>query len=888
MEARVAVDTPTVIRREDYTPPDYLVDTVNLDLDLMPSETTVTATSAMRLNPDSKGNVSSISLSAQHMEIDTVSVDGVLLPSQAWRHDGETLEIGAPEAEAFDLTIVSRIKPHENTRLEGLYMSGGMYCTQCEAEGFRTITPFPDRPDVMAIYTTTLRADKALFPILLSNGNPTSAGDLPDGRHFATWDDPWPKPSYLFAAVAGDLGVVEDSFTTRSGREVALRIYVELGEEHLCGHAMESLKRSMRWDEEAYGLEYDLDLFMIVAVSHFNMGAMENKGLNIFNSSCILADPETATDADFRRVEAIVAHEYFHNWTGNRITCRDWFQLSLKEGLTVYREQEFVSDTHSRAVQRIGDVRMLRSAQFPEDAGPLAHPIRPESYIEINNFYTMTVYEKGAEVVRMIRALVGVDGFRKGMDLYVQRHDGTAATCDDFVSAMADANGVDLSHFQRWYGQAGTPVLTVSMSHDPGSETLTLTVGQSTPATPGQPDKQPLTIPLAFGLIDRNGDELPLEGIDGTVGDSSATTAIVPITETEQKIIVENVPNAPVPSLLRGFSAPVTLKAELDDDALYFLMAHDRDAFVRWDSGQTAALRMMLSSVDAVARGEVMPAVDPRLINALTRTLEDASLDAAFRAEALRLPGSADLGRAMEVIDVDGIDAVQTATRRAVGRQLRDGLLSTYKTFSTAHPATDFSTEAMAERDLANVCLSYLVAGGEPDDIALAAAQARETSMTAVMAALVALNEVDDPARQTALAAFENRWIDTPLVLDKWFSLKAGTGLPRVHEDVLALLSHPKFDMGRPNRVRAVVGAFSRNQVRFHEADGRGHRFLADILIDLQGRNPQVAARLAQPLARWRRFDPIRQASMRKELERIAATPDLSKDVYEVVSKSLA
>ena len=888
MEARAATDVPKVIRREDYTPPDFLVDTVDLDLDLRSLETVVTATSSMRRNPAAVGRAETVSLDAQHMEVDSVSVNGVALPSQAWRLDGERLEFAAPDQDAFQLTIVSRIKPQENTRLEGLYVSGGMYCTQCEAEGFRGITPFPDRPDVMAVYTTTLRADKERFPVLLSNGNPTAAGELEEGRHFATWHDPWPKPSYLFAAVAGDLGVVEDSFTTASGRAVALKIFVEPGEESQCGHAMESLKRSMRWDEETYGLEYDLDLFMIVAVSHFNMGAMENKGLNIFNSSCILADPETATDADFRRVEAIVAHEYFHNWTGNRITCRDWFQLSLKEGLTVYREQEFTSDTHSRAVQRIGDVRMLRSSQFPEDEGPLAHPIRPDSYIEINNFYTMTVYEKGAEIVRMIRSLIGEAGFRRGMDLYVERHDGTAATCDDFVAAMADANHIDLSHFQHWYGQAGTPELTVSMDHDPASETVTLNVSQLTPATPGQPDKKAVTIPLAIGLIDPQGREVRMVEIDGAVGDSTGTTAVIPITAAEQTIIIPNVPERPVPSLLRGFSAPITLKTDLDDDALFFLMAHDRDAFVRWDSGQTVALRMMLSAVDAVAGGGAMPAVDPRLIAALRATLTDTTLDPAFRAEALRIPGSTDLGRAMDVIDVDGIDAVQTKTRKAIGQQLREPLLEIYREATSAYPATDLGTEAMAKRDLANVCLAYLVAGGVEADIELAAEQARQPTMTAVMAALVALNEVDGHARQSALAAFEARWIDTPLVLDKWFSLKAGTGLSRVHDDLAILMAHPTFDLGRPNRVRAVVGAFSRNQVRFHEADGRGHRFLADILIELQGRNPQVAARLAQPLTRWRRFDHIRQASMRKELERIAAVPDLSKDVYEVVSKSLA
>jgi aminopeptidase N len=740
----------------------------------------------------------------------------------------------------------------------------------------------------MAVYTTTIRAQAADYPVLLSNGNLVATGALPDGRHFARWHDPFPKPAYLFAMVAGDLACVEDSFTTMSGRPVTLRLYVEHGEEGRCAHAMDSLKRSMAWDEERFGLEYDLNLFMIVAVSHFNMGAMENKGLNIFNSRYVLADRETATDLDFQRLESIVAHEYFHNWTGNRVTCRDWFQLSLKEGLTVFRDQEFTADTHSRGVQRVADARAVRAVQFTEDAGPTAHPVRPESYIEINNFYTVTVYEKGAEVVRLIHTLVGEAGFRKGMDLYFQRHDGQAVTCEDFVAAMQDASGVDLSGMALWYSQAGTPELTISLTHDAALAQATLTVGQIVPPTPHQAEKRPMLIPLELGLLDRRGAEIPLR-LAGEAADRAATSRLLHIDQAEQSFVFVNVPEPPVPSLLRRFSAPVKIKAALAPEDLVLLMAHDRDPFARWDAGQRYATGLLLDLVEAHRAGRPM-LLDPAFIAAVEATLTDEGLEPAFRAEALRLPGEAELAQAMQTADVDGIHAARDFVVSTLGESLYDAFRPVYQAVADGQAPDDLSTTAMGLRALGNTALSYLAASRRSEALGLATAQVdTAASMTMVMGGLLALNDIDCPERTQAMSTFHDRWRDRPMELDKWFALKALSSLPETLAEVTGLLAHPGFDLRTPNRVRALVGSFATgNPVCFHGADGAGYRFLADRVLELEPINPQIAARLLQPLTRWRRHDENRRQLMIAQLGRVVETPGLSKDVFEIASKGLA
>jgi aminopeptidase N len=880
-------EAPRPVLLAEYRVPDHLIDAVELDIDLDDTGATVTAILRGRRNSDAKTADAPLYLDGQDQDLLEVVLNGRTLEADDYVLGAESLAIPGV-GDVFELTIKSRNNPAGNTALEGLYLSNGMYCTQCEAEGFRRITYFPDRPDVMTVYTTTIRADKAAYPVLLSNGNLVETGDLGGGRHFAKWHDPFPKPSYLFAMVAGDLAHVEDKFITMSGREVTLRIFVEHGDEDRCGHAMDSLKRSMAWDEERFGLEYDLDLFMIVAVSHFNMGAMENKGLNVFNSRYVLADRETATDVDFQRIEAIVAHEYFHNWTGNRVTCRDWFQLSLKEGLTVFRDQEFTADTHSRGVQRVGDARTVRAVQFAEDAGPTAHPVRPDSYIEINNFYTVTVYEKGAEVVRLIHTRVGEAGFRAGMDLYFQRHDGQAATCEDFVTAMQDASGVDLSGMKLWYEQAGTPELTVELSHDPDSQRATLRVRQRVPDTPRQRDKMPMPIPLGIGLLDRAGAALPLRLVGETMNEAP-TDRVLTVTEAEQAFVFESIAEPPIPSLLRNFSAPIKVNADLAPDDLAVLMAHDRDPFARWDAGQRYASGLMLDLVaDNAADREMV--VAPAFIGAIEATLCDESLEPAFRAEALRLPSQGELSQAMKVADVDGIHAVAAFTHNQLGDALYDRLLEVYRRSMEDQQGGGLSTGAMGNRALGNAVLAYLASSGRRQGLDLAKAQVDDgASMTMVMGGLQALNGIDCPERETALATFHDRWHDRPMELDKWFALTAMSTLPGTLGKVMGLLEHPGYDMGNPNRVRAVVGAFaSGNQVRFHAADGAGYRFLADRVLELQSLNPQVAARLIQPLTRWRRYDEGRRALMIEQLTRVVETPGLSKDVFEIASKGLA
>jgi len=765
-----------------------------------------------------------------------------------------------------------------------------MFCTQCEAEGFRKITYYLDRPDVMSKFTTTVSAEQKAYPVLLSNGNPIASGSEDNGRHWTTWEDPFKKPAYLFALVAGDLWCVEDSFTTMSGREVALRIYVEPENIDKCQHAMDSLKKSMKWDEEAYGREYDLDIFMIVAVNDFNMGAMENKGLNIFNSSAVLARAETATDAAHQRVEAIVAHEYFHNWSGNRVTCRDWFQLSLKEGFTVFRDAQFSADMNSPTVKRIEDVAYLRTHQFAEDAGPMAHSVRPESFIEISNFYTLTVYEKGAEVVRMIQTLLGKEGFRKGSDLYFERHDGQAVTVDDFVKAMEDANGADLSQFKRWYSQAGTPRLSVSEQYDEAAQTYRLTFRQSCPPTPGQPTKEPFVIPVELGLLAADGSDLPLR-LQGEA-QAQGTSRVLAVTEAEQSFTFVDVPERPQPSLLRGFSAPVKLDYPYSRDQLMFFMQHDSDGFNRWEAGQQLSVQVLQELIGQQQRGEAL-ALDERLIEAMRSLLQNETLDAAMVAEMLSLPGEAYLTEISEVADVDAIHAAREFARKRIADALFEPLWHRYQANRETSRNTAYvaSAEHFARRALQNIALSYLMLSEKTEVLEACLEQFEHAdNMTERLTALAVLvNSPFEAERDKALQAFAEHFKDNPLVMDQWFSVQAGSPLPGGLERVQQLMQHPAFTLKNPNKVRALIGAFAnQNLVNFHRADGAGYRFLADQVITLNALNPQIASRLLAPLTRWRKYDGARQALMKGELERILASGELSSDVYEVVSKSLA
>ncbi len=871
---------------KDYAPPAYLVETVVLRFELDEEWSEVRATLTCRRR-DGVSAATPIVLLGQELELVEFLLDGRSLAPEEYRRDAAGLTVAGPGA-AFTLEITTRLRPQVNTSLEGLYRSSGNFCTQCEAEGFRKITFFPDRPDVMARYTTTIVAHRGRYPVLLSNGNLIASGELDGGRHFATWEDPYPKPSYLFALVAGDLGRVSDSFVTRSGRAVQLEIYVQHHNLDKCEHAMRSLKNAMRWDEETFGLEYDLDRYMIVAVDDFNMGAMENKGLNIFNSKCILARPETATDDDYDGIEAVVAHEYFHNWTGNRVTCRDWFQLSLKEGLTVFRDQQFSGAMGSAAVQRINDVRVLRGRQFPEDSGPMAHPVRPDSYIEINNFYTVTVYEKGAEVVRMLHTLLGEEGFRRGMDCYVERHDGQAVTCDDFVAAMADANGADLDQFKLWYSQAGTPRLEVRSEYEGAARTCTLTVAQHCPATPGQCEKRPMHIPLAVGMIGLAGEDLPLT-LAGEPG-PGATTRVLELREPRQVFRFTGVEARPVLSLLRNFSAPVTLDCDHSDQELRFLLAHDRDPFSRWEAGQRYATRLLLALVEDARAGRQL-ALAGGLVDAFGAVLADGRLtDKTYAAQLLTLPGEEYLAEQMAVIDPEAIHAARDFVRRELARALRGELLGVYRSNRDDDGPYRRTAEAAGRRRLRNVALSYLSALPDQSGHQLALNQYRGAdNMTDALAGLRVLAHSENPYRHEVLDDFYARWRNDPLVLDKWFAIQATAPLPGTLDSVRALLDHPAFSIRNPNKVRAVIGAFaSGNPVRFHAADGGGYVFLADQVLRLDAINPQVAARMAGALSRWRRYDGGRRELMRGQLQRILAAVSLSRDVYEVVGKSLS
>ena len=871
-------DARAPVRLQDYQSPEHFVREVRLRFELDADTTLVDA--VLRIERNSEVAVSNgLWLDGEELALQSLAIDGRTLDAAEYRLSDEGLRI--PEVpDRFELHSRVRIHPARNTALEGLYLSKDLLCTQCEAEGFRKITFFPDRPDVMARFDVTLIGDASRLPVMLSNGNPVDERMLDDGRRLVRWQDPFPKPSYLFALVAGELALVEDSFRTRGGRDILLQLYVEPENRERCDHAMASLKAAMDWDERVYGREYDLDRYMIVAVSHFNMGAMENKGLNVFNAKFVLAAPETATDADYQGIEGVIAHEYFHNWTGNRITCRDWFQLSLKEGLTVFRDQEFSADMGSRGVKRIQDVRMLRARQFPEDAGPMAHPVRPSAYLEINNFYTATVYEKGAEVVRMQANLLGPETFRKATDLYFERHDGQAVTTDDFVRCMEDASGRDLGQFRRWYAQAGTPEVVADGDWDATTGSYTLTLRQSTPPTPGQTEKLPLLIPIAIGLVGPDGSDLPLRL--ESESDATAGTRVLELTEPEQRFRFVGLAERPVPSLLRGFSAPVKLGFDYSDRELSFLMANDSDGFNRWEAAQTLARRELLAMVADAGR-----APSQALIDAFAAALERSHADPALAAEVLSLPGEAYLGDQMERVDVDGIHRARVELQRSLGQALREPLLATLAACRDQGPYRP-TAESIGRRALKNACLSYLVRGQDAEGVAAAAAQFdADANMTDVLAALALLIEAGQG--EEPLARFYARWRGDALVLDKWFALQAQSSLPGALERVEALLAHADFALDNPNRVRSLIGAYAAgNQVGFHRADGAGYRFLTDRLLELNKLNPQIASRLAYPLTRWRRFDDTRAGLMRAELERLAASAELSKDLTEIVSKSLS
>ncbi len=852
-------DTPKTIYLKDYQPPLYKVKHIDLRFEIFVGRTVVHAKTQFIKNH--KGN-EPLFLNGEHLKLLSIALDGKEIKAEMVEGG---MNIAAPGKDQFTLEIVTEIEPEKNTRLEGLYCSNGTYCTQCEAEGFRTITYYPDRPDIMTTFTVRVEADEKTCPVLLSNGNLIEKGSLGGGRHFTVWNDPTPKPCYLFALVAGDLEHVHDTFKTMSGQKVDLYIYVRKGDEGQCGHAMQSLIKSMKWDEDVYGREYQYNIFNIVAVSDFNMGAMENTSLNIFNTALVLAHPDTATDGDFIRVESVIAHEYFHNWTGNRVTCRDWFQLSLKEGLTVFRDQEFSADMNSRALQRIDDVGHLRKMQFPEDAGPLSHPIRPDNYIEINNFYTMTVYEKGAEVIRMFHTLLNPKTYRKATDLYFERFDGQAVTTDDWAKCMEDASGQDLSQFKLWYSQSGTPEIEARGEYNETAKTYTLTLKQHIPDTPGQTNKKPMHIPVAVGLIGPNGQDM-------------IETEVLQIKEPEQTFTFKNIGAKPVPSILRNFSAPVKLTTDLTDADLRFLMIHDSDGFNRWEAGQTYALRALNQLIDTEK-------LDDGLLDALESILDQAIQgkgDKALLARALGLPDIQIIAQTRDVVDPDAIYKAREHVRDAFAKRCEDKLMTVYKD-NLESGAYSITPEAMARRSLRNTVLGYL------DDPAIASEQYKKvTNMTDRVAALSVLTDHEGEHKNAAFADFYQKFKNYPLVIDKWFSLQALCVNDNTIANIKTLSKHADFTLKNPNRVRSLYGAFAMNNpVGFHRADGSGYALLQDAVITLNGINPQIAARMLTPLREWRRYTQDRQSKMKNVLEEISKVEKLSPDVFEIVSKSL-
>ncbi len=874
-------DLPKTIYLKDYAPPPFLISKTWLDVALHPSQTRVKAKLSFRPNPDAKSKTQSLRLDGEMLQFVRAALDGEELPVARYDLTGKDLTIHNVPSQPFELEIETICDPEANKALTGLYRSQGVYCTQCEAEGFRRITYTLDRPDVLSKFRVRIEAGKKEAPVLLSNGNLVESGELAGNRHFAVWEDPFPKPSYLFALVAGRLAMVEDSFTTRSGRKVDLRIFVEPGKDDRCAWAMESLKRAMTWDEERFGLEYDLDTFMIVAVSDFNMGAMENKGLNVFNDALILARPETATDGDYENIEAVIAHEYFHNWTGNRVTCRDWFQLCLKEGLTVFRDQEFSADVRSAVVKRIQEVRFLKSAQFPEDAGPLAHPVRPPFFIEINNFYTRTVYNKGAELCRMLHTMLGREGFRRGLDLYFKRHDGQAVTVEDFVSALGDANETDLSGFMAWYNQAGTPALDARLVYSKAGNSARLTLSQSYAPVPGGTKRKPVPIPIRLGLLDAGGQELPLK-----VGGKPLQNGLLMFGKKKEVFTFEDVGERPVLSILRNFSAPVKLSVAASDRDMLTLIRSDSDLFNRWQTAQAFALKHIADMAKAIANGGA-PRVNARFVAAAAAVAADDGLEHAYRAAFLSLPSESDVAQAIgENVDPEAIHAARQALRQAFGRSQRSLLEGVYERSAPAEPYSP-DAESVGRRALRHASLALLAAGKSRFGIAKAKEQARAaTNMTEAMAALSILSDVGGAAYDQALQRFYRRWKDEPLVMNKWFALQAispGAGtLARIGD----LARHPLFSIKNPNRVRAVYGAFAHgNQVRFNDASGEGYDLVASAAIEIDGFNPQIASRLVSAFESWRIFEPKRRALASAALQRVLAKKNISPDVLEIASK---
>ncbi|MGB1237077.1 MAG: aminopeptidase N [Pseudomonadales bacterium] len=870
---------PNVIYLKDYRVPAFVIEQTQLRFELHGAHTDVISRMTIRRNPESEELQTALFLHGdKSLEILRVSLNDTELEGAQFSRDEHGLTITDPGMECV-LEVHNRIYPDQNTALEGLYRSEGMYCTQCEAEGFRRITFYLDRPDAMSVFETTIEADKEAYPVLLSNGNLVDSGEEEGGRHWVKWHDPFPKPAYLFALVAGDLAHIEDTFTTASAREVSLKIFAAEKDLDKLDYAMTALKNSMRWDEEVYGREYDLDVFMIVAVDFFNMGAMENKGLNIFNTSCVLAHPQTTTDAGFQRVEAVVAHEYFHNWSGNRVTCRDWFQLSLKEGFTVFRDAEFSADMNSRTVKRIEDVQLLRTAQFSEDAGPMAHPVRPASFIEISNFYTMTVYEKGAEVVRMVHTLLGPELFRKGSDLYFERHDGQAVTTDDFIAAMAEVSGRDFTQFQNWYTQAGTPLLSVTDNYDPATKRYTLSIAQSCPATPGQAQKQPYHLPFALGLLDSQGQDIDIAG---------QTSVMLELTKSSESFVFEDIAERPVPSLLRNFSAPVKLDYPYTREQLVFLMSHDSDGFNRWEAAQKLGVDVIQEIMAQPA--DAAPVLDSCLVDAYRAVLNDGELDKAMIAKVLALPSQAYLAELSEEVDVFAIHRAREFVRTTLASALEIEFLAAYQGAKLAAESYQPSAEFVAQRQLQNLCLSYLVALERDSYLEFARTQYNEAdNMTDSLAALsLVVHSAHTELAQELLEDFYNRWQDEALVVNQWFAVQASDPKPGALSKVTALMEHPAFDFANPNKIRSLIGAFcGQNPTNFHAEDGSGYRFLADQIIALDKSNPQIASRLVAPLSKWRRYSAQRQGQMRDQLQRVMDSGELSADVYEVVSKSL-
>lgn len=877
-------NTGQIIHLEDYRPTDFVLERVDLTFELDPKETKVEARLILHRREGVEASAPLV-LDGDELVMTGLLLDQEELAASLYDVTDDTLTIrGLPETAPFEVTITTMLSPETNTQLMGLYRTNSVYCTQCEAEGFRRITYFPDRPDVLAVYTVNIVADKKSAPLLLSNGNYLGGADMGDGRHFAAWFDPHPKPSYLFALVAGDLGIVEDTFTTMSGREVALKIYVEHGKEPRASYAMDALKRSMKWDEEAFGREYDLDIFMIVAVSDFNMGAMENKGLNVFNDKYVLADPESATDADYANIEAIIAHEYFHNWTGNRITCRDWFQLCLKEGLTVYRDHEFSADMRSRAVKRIAEVRHLKSEQFPEDAGPLAHPVRPTKYREINNFYTTTVYEKGSEVTRMIATLLGRDLFKKGMDLYFERHDGQAVTIEDFIACFADVSGRDLSQFSLWYHQAGTPLVTASGAYDAAKQTFTLSLEQTVPPTPGQSAKEPMSIPLRMGLLLESGGEADLSSVSG----ADITGDVLHLTDRKQTVVFSGIASRPVPSFNRGFSAPINLHIEQTDDDLALIARHESDLFARWQALNAIALANLVSATASVRAGKPVTC-EKALIDGLIAAAADDKLEPAFRSQALSLPSEADIAREIGADnDPDAIHAARQQILKAIAAAGRDTFLRLAGEMASTG-AFSPDAESAGRRSLRNAALTYLVQG-EDDPKRAAEAFAAADNMTDLSHALALLAHRFPDASETAqaLAAFRKRFADNALVIDKWFAVQATIPGSGTLERVKALMTEPLFNGNNPNRVRSLVGSYSfANPTGFNRADGEGYRFLAKQILDIDPRNPQLAARILTSMRSWRSLEDARAQHARNALKEIAGAAKLSADVSDIVERML-